>query len=87
MDWILDGRKVEVNYCGATGSGTVVDSRVKYGGSVQYTVELDEGITLPWRSELVYRVLVDNKDILSIDGVNTAVSNYSLTKKIFAETA
>jgi hypothetical protein len=71
MSWILDDRKVEVNYCGATGAGIVVDSRVKYGGSVQYTVELDEGIVLPWRSELVYRVLVDDKNILSVDGVST----------------
>jgi hypothetical protein len=70
MDWTLDGCKVNIEYCGATGSGTVVDSRVKYGGAVQYTVELDEGIVLPWRSELVYQVLVDDKDILSVDKVS-----------------
>lgn len=79
MNWTLNNCKVDIEYCGATGSGTVVDARVKYGGAVQYTVELDEGIVLPWRSELVYRVLVDDKGILSIDGVSTTVSEYLLT--------
>lgn len=71
MDWNLKDCEVEVTYMGATGTGKVVDARVKYGGAIQYTVELTEGITLPWRSEPVYRVLVDDTDILSINGVDT----------------
>jgi hypothetical protein len=70
-NWTLEGREVEFTYMGATGSGKVVDARVKYGGAVQYTVEVDEGITLPWRSEPVYRVLLDDSEILSVDGVST----------------
>jgi hypothetical protein len=66
MNWTLEGCEVNFKYFGATGSGKVVDARVKYGGAIQYTVELTEGITLPWRSEPVYRVLVDNSEILSV---------------------
>jgi len=65
-NWTLEGREVNFKYFGATGSGKVVDARVKYGGAVQYTVELNEGITLPWRSEPVYQVLVDDSEILSV---------------------
>jgi hypothetical protein len=71
MNWTLEGCEVDFKYMGATGTGKVVDARVKYGGSVQYTVELVNGITLPWRSEPVYRVLVDNTDLLSVNGVST----------------
>jgi hypothetical protein len=71
MNWTLEGCEVDFNYMGATGTGKVVDARVKYGGSVQYTVDLVNGITLPWRSEPIYRVLVDNTDLLSVNGVST----------------
>ena len=66
MTWVLDGSKVVVNYLGVECMGTVESSRVKYGGALQYTVNLDEAIDLPWRSEPVNRVLVSDRDILSL---------------------
>jgi hypothetical protein len=64
MSWILDGQKVKANYLGETVTGVVVDSRVKYGGKVQYTVELDSPVQFRWRSEPTDRVLVDRDELL-----------------------
>jgi hypothetical protein len=64
MSWILDGQKVKANYLGETVTGVVVDSRVKYGGKVQYTVELDSPVQFRWRSEPTDRVLVDHDELL-----------------------
>jgi len=38
MSWIKDGERIAANYLGYIVTGVVVDSRVKYGGKVQYTV-------------------------------------------------
>ncbi len=65
MSWIKDGKKVTANYMGTQVSGTVVDSRVKYGGKVQYTVDLDKPVQLRWRTEPTTRVLVDNDELLT----------------------
>jgi hypothetical protein len=62
--WIKDGNTVRVDYHGHTGAGIVRESRVKYGGSVQYTVDLIEPIKLRWRDELTTTVLVDGDDIV-----------------------
>ena len=64
MSWILDGQKIKANYLGETITGVVVDSRVKYGGKVQYTVELDSPVQFRWRSEPTGRVLVDRDELL-----------------------
>jgi hypothetical protein len=64
MSWILDGQKVKAKYLGETVTGVVVDSRVKYGGKVQYTVELDSPVQFRWRSEPTDRVLVDRDELL-----------------------
>ena len=64
MSWILDGQKVKAKYLGETVTGVVVDSRVKYGGKVQYTVELDSPVQFRWRSEPTDRVLVDHDELL-----------------------
>ena len=64
MSWILDGQKVKAKYLGETVTGVVVDSRVKYGGKVQYTVELDAPVQFRWRSEPSSRVLVDRDELL-----------------------
>jgi hypothetical protein len=64
MSWVLDGQKVKANYLGETITGVVVDSRVKYGGKVQYTVELDSPVQFRWRSEPTDRVLVDRDELL-----------------------
>jgi hypothetical protein len=48
MSWILDGQRVKAKYYGTSVEGVVTHSRVKYGGEVQYTVELDEPVQLSW---------------------------------------
>lgn len=48
MSWILDGSRIKAKYLGVPVTGIVIDSRVKYGGEVQYAVKLDEALVLPW---------------------------------------
>ena len=62
-NWIKDGERITANYLGTQVSGTVIDSRVKYGGKVQYTVNLDKPVQFRWRSEPTSRVLIDNDEI------------------------
>ncbi len=64
MGWIKDSEKVTARYMGETVVGTVESSRVKYGGKVQYTVNLDTPIQLRWRSEPTMRVLVDSSELV-----------------------
>ena len=63
--WIKDGQQIVANYLGQQVQGTVVDSRVKYGGKVQYTVNLDQPVQFPWRSEPSTRVLIDSDEIVA----------------------
>ena len=63
MGWIKDGEQVAGKYFDQTFEGVVTESRVKYGGQVQYTGELHNPITLRWRAEPVGRVLVEAKDL------------------------
>ena len=62
MSWIKDGQHVKGTYCGAAIAGTVLESRVKYGGRVQYTIKLDEPIQLRWRDEKTDIVLLDDTE-------------------------
>lgn len=64
MGWIKDGETVTASYMGYTVTGTIESSRVKYGGKVQYTVNLDSPVQLRWRSEPVTRVLVDRDELI-----------------------
>lgn len=50
MSWVLDGQRIKAKYLGITVEGLVTYSRVKYGGEVQYTLQLDEELVLPWRT-------------------------------------
>jgi hypothetical protein len=68
MSWILDGQKIKANYLGTPVSGTVISSRVKYGGSVQYSLVLDEPVQLPWRSEPTDMLLVDKNEVIEVFG-------------------
>lgn len=63
MSWDMEGKMVAVKYYGNICTGVVESSRVKYGGKVQHTVNLDQPITLRWRSEPVVRVLVDEDEV------------------------
>jgi len=64
MGWIKDGEHITARYLDAVISGTVESSRVKYGGKVQYTVVLDQPVSLRWRSEPATRLLVDQDEIV-----------------------
>ena len=63
MGWILDGKEIRARYHGEIVCGTVIESRVKYGGRVQYTVVLDQPVKFPWRSEPSTRVLIDESEV------------------------
>lgn len=63
MGWIKDGERINANYLGQSVSGVVESSRVKYGGKVQYTVNLDKPVQFLWRSEPKTRVLIDEDEI------------------------
>jgi len=65
MGWIKDGKHITANYLGVMVSGVIESSRVKYGGKVQYTVNLDNPVQLRWRSEPTVRVLIDETEITS----------------------
>ena len=64
MSWNMEGKTVVAKYCGATCTGVIESSRVKYGGKVQHTLVLDEPIQLRWRSEKTDRVLVDEDQVI-----------------------
>jgi hypothetical protein len=68
MSWILDGQKISACYLGTAVTGRVISSRVKYGGSVQYSVELDEPVQLPWRTEPTSFLLVDKNEVIEVFG-------------------
>ena len=60
--WNLENCRVTGNYMGiALVSGMVTESRVKYGGSVSHTVELDKPITV--FGSVRERVILDNWEV------------------------
>lgn len=63
--WMLDGQRIVANYLGQKVQGTVESSRVKYGGEVQHTLNLDQPVQFPWRSEPSTRVLIDHNEIIA----------------------
>ena len=59
MNWDLTGFRINGLYMGLFPyTGTVVDSRVKYGGKVQHTVEVDEPFKV--YGEVRERILVED---------------------------
>jgi len=64
MGWIKNGLCVRAVYMGQTIEGRVEESRVKYGGRVQYTVVLTQPIQLRWRTEPTTRVLIEDRDLV-----------------------
>jgi hypothetical protein len=69
MGWCKDGSTIRGEYCGELVVGVVEESRVKYGGKVQYRVRLDEPIQLRWRTEPTYVVLLDEDNVTADFGV------------------
>lgn len=69
MGWNKDGSTVKAEYLGTLVTGVVENSRVKYGGKVQYTVKLDEPVMFRWRSEPTDVVLIDEDELIADYGV------------------
>lgn len=58
MNWDLTGKRITGLYLGLFPyTGTVMESRVKYGGKVQHTVQVDEPIKV--YGEVRETILVD----------------------------
>jgi len=76
MSWTKDGSTIRANYHGDRVVGVVVDSRVKLGGAVQYTILLDQPIRLRWRDELVSTLLVDQDQVEADFGVVETTSPF-----------
>ena len=69
MGWNKDGSTIKANYLGHVVTGVVMNSRVKYGGQVQYQVKLDEPVQFKWRGEPRDIVLVDENEVIADFGV------------------
>ncbi len=69
--WNKEGQRVAGVYLGAyTVSGLVTESRVRYGGSVQHTVKLDEPVVVFGRSADV--LLLDDTDLFQTQAIDTS---------------
>lgn len=71
MGWNKDGSTVKAEYCGTTFTGVVLNSRVKYGGTVQYQVQASVPFYVDCLKAERETVLVDEEDILVDFGVIT----------------
>ena len=69
MGWNKDGSTIKAVYLDRPVTGVVLNSRVKYGGSVQYQVKLEVPLYLPWSTEARDIVLVDDSDVIADFGV------------------
>ena len=65
-NWVLDGQRVRARYLEVEVLGTILDSRVKYGGRIGYTLRLDTPTQFKWRSEPTDKVLIEDKQIIEI---------------------
>lgn len=69
MSWNLEGSIIIAKYLGVSVKGLVVNSRVKYGGKIQHTVELESAVTLPWRTlptRGAERLLIEDEEIIFV---------------------
>lgn len=68
MDWVKDGQTVSALYIGKFPvRGIVLESRVKCGGTVDYIIQLDKPLQLPWDTNARRTVSVDANQI--VEGV------------------
>ena len=63
--WNLEGQIVRGEYFGSPVEGVVTESRVKYGGSVQHTVDLFFPITIFGDERTT--VLLDANEVLHVE--------------------
>ena len=69
MTWNKEGQRVAGVYLGAyTVSGVVTESRVRYGGTVQHTVKLDQPVEVFGRIAEV--LLLDDNDLFNAPTVD-----------------
>ena len=65
-NWVLDGKRVRASYLGVEVKGVILDSRVKYGGRIGYTLRLDAPTQFKWSTEPTDKVLIENSQLLEI---------------------
>lgn len=71
MSWNLEGQRVAGVYLGSyTVTGTVTESRVRYGGTIQHTVQLDAPVEVFGRTADV--LLLDDGDLFKSPKVDRA---------------
>ncbi len=71
MTWNKEGQRVVGRYLNAyTVSGVVTESRVRYGGTVQHTVKLDQPVEVFGRTAEV--LLLDDGDLFDNPTVDLA---------------
>ena len=68
MGWNKDGSTVKAVYCDTVFDGMVLESRVKYGGTVQYKVAAEPFYVASLKT-IRSVVLVDEDDIMADFGV------------------
>ena len=72
MAWNKEGQRVVGTYLDHwTVSGLVTESRVRYGGTVQHTVQLDQPVTVFGRRAKV--LLLNDTDLLDSPKVDRAL--------------
>ncbi len=65
--WNLEGQRIRARYFGDQEvEGLVIESRVKYGGRVQHSVEFDQPIQFRWRAMKAVRVLIDHEEVIGV---------------------
>jgi hypothetical protein len=66
--WIREGQHVQAAYLAEyIVTGTITESRVKYGGKVQHTLKLDKPFDTPrWRSEPRDVLLIDEEHVQEV---------------------
>lgn len=70
MGWNKNGSTIKALYLGEYECvGVVEESRVSYGGSVLYTVQLDEPLVLPFSGEQREVVIVNESQVTADFGV------------------
>ena len=64
MDWNREGQQVTGNYLNMhTVTGTIVSSRVKYGGKVQHLVMLETPVTV--FNRVADHLLLEEEDLIT----------------------
>ena len=64
MGWNKDGSTVKAEYCDTVFTGVVLESRVKYGGKVQYKVKACDPFYVDCLKSIREVVLIDEDDLL-----------------------